>query len=161
METVFRVIIIYFFVMFGLRVLGKREFGEMEPFDLVVLLLIPELVAQALVREDFSLINGLVGVSTLLMLVFLTSLVSYRFPPIGRVIASTPTVLVKHGYLLTKQMNRERVGPEEILEAMHQVGLHRMEEVQWAILETDGRITIVPWQSTSLPNPGNAHTAGA
>ena len=161
METVVRVVLVYFFVMFGLRVLGKREFGELEPFDLVVLLLIPELVAQALVREDFSLTNGLVGVATLLMLVFITGAVSYRFPRVGRVIASTPTVLVRHGHLLTKQMNRERVGPEEILEAMHQVGLHRMDQVQWAILETDGRISVVPWQTASLPQREGPHGAGA
>ena len=161
METVLRVVIVYFFVMFGLRVLGKREFGEMEPFDLVVLLLIPELVAQALVREDFSLTNGLVGVATLMLLVFVTSVVNYRFPRVGKIVASTPTVLVRHGHLVTGHMHRERVSPDEILDAMHQVGLSRMDEVQWAILETDGQITIIPWQRGSLPNSDRGHSAGA
>jgi uncharacterized membrane protein YcaP (DUF421 family) len=145
METVLRVFIVYIFVMLGLRMLGKREFGELAPFDLVVLLLIPEIVSSALVREDFSLTNALVGVATLLSLVFLTGLLSYRFTAFGGMIAGAPAVLVRHGYLVPQNLNRERVRPGEIMEAMHQVGLYRMEQVQWAILETDGRISIVPW----------------
>jgi uncharacterized membrane protein YcaP (DUF421 family) len=153
METVLRVFIVYIFVMLGLRMLGKREFGEMAPFDLVVLLLIPELISQSLVREDFSLTNGLVGVATLLLLVFLTGVLSYRFPRFGGMIAGVPAVLVRHGYLVPQNLNRERVRPDEILEAMHQVGLYRMDHVQWAILETDGRISIIPWGDGHLSNP--------
>ena len=153
METVLCVFIVYIFVMAGLRMLGKREFGELAPFDLVVLLLIPELVSSALVREDFSLTNALVGVATLLSLVFLTGLFSYRFAAFGRIITGTPAVLVRHGYLVPQNLNRERVRPGEIMEAMHQVGLYRMEQVQWAILETDGRISIIPWGGLHHPAP--------
>ena len=161
METIIRVLIVYLFVMFGLRVLGKREFSELEPFDLVVLLLIPELVAQALVREDFSLTNALVAVATLFLLVFLTSVLSHRFPKVGKVIAGEPTILMRHGRLLPRHMNLERIGPEEIMEAMHQVGLYRLDQVQWAILETDGRITIIPRDGASRPNPEPPHGASA
>ena len=161
METVVRVVIVYLFVMFGLRALGKREFGELEPFDLVVLLLIPELVAQGLVREDFSLTNALVAVATLFLLVFFTSALSYRFPKVGRAIASTPTVLVRHGRLVPRHMNLERVGPDEIMEALHQVGLTDMVQVQWAILETDGRITVIPWPRAGQPDADPPHGASA
>jgi uncharacterized membrane protein YcaP (DUF421 family) len=153
METVLRVFIVYIFVMIGLRMLGKREFGELAPFDLVVLLLIPELVSQGLLREDVSLTNALVGVATLLTLVFLTGLLSYRVPRFGAVIAGAPAVLVRHGQLVSQNLNRERVRPDEIMEAMHQVGLYRMDQVQWAILETDGRISIIPWGDGYHPNP--------
>lgn len=155
METVLRVAILYLFIMVGLRLLGKREFGELAPFDLVVLLLIPEIASQALLREDFSMTNALIALSTLLVLVFLTSMLSYRSRTAGRLIGGVPSVLVRHGYLVTENLDRERVRPDEVLEAMHTVGLSRMDEVQWAILETDGRISIIPWsRSGQAPPPG-------
>jgi uncharacterized membrane protein YcaP (DUF421 family) len=146
METVVRIILIYVFLMVALRLMGKREFGELAPFDFVVLLLIPEMFSQAMVREDFSLTNALIAVSTLLSLVFMTSLLNYRFPRFGKVVAGEPAVLVRHGCLVAKTLDRERVAPGEVLDAMHAAGLHRMEEVRWAILETDGRITVIPWE---------------
>lgn len=145
METVIRILVIYLFLMLALRIMGKREFGELAPFDFVVLLLIPEIFSQSLAREDFSLTNAFIGVATLLVLVFGTSVVSYRFDRVGRVIAGVPTVLVRHGFMVTKNLDTERVSPGEVMDAMHAAGLHRMEEVRWAILETDGSITIVPW----------------
>src|SRR5690606_39689775 len=78
METVVRIVLVYIFIMIALRIMGKREFGEMAPFDFVVLLLIPEMFSQAMTREDFSLTNAFVAVATLLTLVFITSVVSYR-----------------------------------------------------------------------------------
>ena len=145
METVLRVFIIYIFVLLGLRMLGKREFGEMAPFDLVVLLLIPDILSQSLVRDDFSMTNSMVGVATLLSLVFLTSLLSYRSKTVATMISGSPAILVRHGELVPHSLNREHVRPDEILDAMHQVGLYRMDQVQWAILETDGRISIIPF----------------
>ncbi|HEX6133312.1 MAG TPA: YetF domain-containing protein [Longimicrobiales bacterium] len=150
METVLRVVLVYLFLMFALRVMGKREFGEMAPFDFAVLLLIPEMFSQAMSREDFSLTNAFVAVGTLLTLVFATSVLSYRFKRVGEVVAGVPAVLVRHGHLVTRNLDRERVSPDEVLDAMHAAGLHRMDEVRWAILETDGRITIIPWQPSGV-----------
>jgi uncharacterized membrane protein YcaP (DUF421 family) len=145
-ETVWRVAAVYLFLMVALRVMGKRDVGQLAPFDLVVLLLIPELLSQALVREDFSLTNGFIGVSTLLSLVFLTSVIVYLSKGASRVVEGQPTVLVQHGFLVPENMNRERVSPEEILSQMHESGLERMEQVKWGILETDGKIAFVPWE---------------
>jgi uncharacterized membrane protein YcaP (DUF421 family) len=61
-------------------------------------------------------------------------------------------VLVRHGHLVREHLDRERVGPGEVLDAMHAAGLHAFEQVRWAILETDGRITVIPW----TPSPGTA-----
>jgi uncharacterized membrane protein YcaP (DUF421 family) len=152
MDTVLRIVIIYLFLMVALRLMGKREFGELAPFDIVVLLLIPEIFSQSMLREDFSLTNALVAVSTLLTLVFATSLLSYRFRKVGEVVTGVPTVLVRHGHLVREHLDRERVGPGEVLDAMHAAGLHAFEQVRWAILETDGRITVIPW----TPSPGTA-----
>lgn len=154
METVIRVAVVYVFLMAALRFLGKREFGQLSPFDLVVLLMIPELVSQALVREDFSLTNAIVAVSTLMTLVFLTSLLSHRFPAVDKVISGESAVLVQHGALVPEAMNRERVNPGEVLDAVHTAGLEAMEQVKWAILGTDGRISVIPWKpGETSPRP--------
>lgn len=148
METVLRVTVVYLFLMVALRIMGKRDVGQLAPFDLVILLLIPELVSQALVREDYSLTNGFIGVATLLSLVFITSVVVYLSKGASRLVEGQPTVLVQHGFLVPENMNRERVSPEEIVSQMHESGLERMDQVKWGILETDGKISFVPWMES-------------
>lgn len=144
METVIRITFIYLFLMVALRIMGKREFGQLAPFDLLVLLLIPELFQQSMVREDFSLTNALIGVCTLLSLVFMTSVLAYRSRVAGEVIEGQPVVLVQDGELRPESLDRERVTPSEVLDAVHRVGLERMEQVRWAILSTAGEIHVVP-----------------
>jgi uncharacterized membrane protein YcaP (DUF421 family) len=151
MDIVLRIAVIYVFVLFALRILGKREFGELAPFDLVVLLLIPEIVSNALMREDHSVTNALVAISTLLVLVFLTGVLNYRFTWFERIVEGRPTTLVRHGQLVPQALHRERVAPGEVLDAMHKVGLEGMPQVKWAILEGDGKITVIPWR------PGDSH----
>ncbi|HWV58178.1 MAG TPA: YetF domain-containing protein [Longimicrobiales bacterium] len=155
MDTVVRVTLVYFFLMAAMRVIGKREFGELGPFDIVVLLLIPEMITNALTQSDDSLTNAFVGVATLVGLVFLTSVLTYRFRWAERAIEGSPTVLVQHGYLVPRQLERERISPDELLAAMHQAGIETMDQVKWAILSTDGKISIVPWHPGERnPHPG-------
>ena len=144
METVVRVLVVYLLLLFGLRLVGKREFGELSAFDLVTLLLIPELVSQALTRNDYSLTNAIVGVTTLLALVFLTSLLAHRFRRVERLIEGVPTVLVARGRLIIEACDRERISAAELFSEMHKNGVETLELVRWAILEPDGRIAIVP-----------------
>src|SRR3954470_17011886 len=107
METVFRVVFVYVFVWACFRVLGKRELTQMSPFELVTLLFIPQLFSRALTRQDYSFTNAVIGASTLLTLVWLTSLVSYRFRSAARLIEGEPTVLIANGALLPDAMDRE------------------------------------------------------
>jgi uncharacterized membrane protein YcaP (DUF421 family) len=144
METVLRVVAIYVFLMAAFRVLGKRELSQLAPFELVMLLIISEIVQQAMVRNDFSLTNAMIGVSTLLVLVWISSTLTHLSPRFERATQGSPTLLVADGRYLEANMNRERVTPGEIASEMHRYGLSRLEEVCWAILETDGNITIIP-----------------
>lgn len=144
METVLRIALIYGFLLFALRVLGKREFGQLSPLELLTLLMIPEIVSQALVGPDYSMVNALVGVATLLVLVFGTSLVVHRFERAEHVLVGQPTVLVHHGRLIERALNEQRVTPGEILVELHRTGLTAIEQIEWAILESDGTIAIVP-----------------
>jgi|SRR5690606_15546522 len=153
MQTVLRVTMIYFFLFIGLRIMGKREFGQLSPSELISLLLIPELVSQSVLQEDFSLINAIIAVTTLLSLVFLTSLISHLKPKVQKFISGEPSILVAHGTLIEKSLNKERVSPEEIFSEMHKAGLYRLDQVRWAILESDGRIALIPAADDTIQSP--------
>jgi uncharacterized membrane protein YcaP (DUF421 family) len=160
METVIRVVLIYIFIIIGLRVVGKREFSQLSPLELVTLLLIPEIVSQALTRQDSSLTNALVGCATLIVLVYVTSLWQYNNKQIDKAINGLPAVLIQHGHYVDRHMNEERIAPEEIFNAMHESGLERLDQVRWAILETDGRISIVPEDQERNPGVQKAQKEG-
>lgn len=144
METVIRVAIIYLVIVIGLRLMGKREFGQLSPLELVSLLLVPEIVSQAMASEDFSITNGIIGVATLFTLVFLSAVLMHKFKPVEKLFNGDASVLVAHGRMIENTMNKERVSAEEIYAEMHKAGLDTIEQVKWAILEGDGKISIVP-----------------
>jgi uncharacterized membrane protein YcaP (DUF421 family) len=144
MEPVIRVTIIYLVILFGLRVLGKREFGQLSPMELVSLLLIPELVSQAVTREDFSLTHAIIAVCTLLSLVFLTSALTHVNQRAADVLDGRPAVLVADGKLILKAMDNERVSVNELYNEMRKAGLRELDQVQWAILNADGKIAFLP-----------------
>lgn len=143
METVLRVIVIYGVIFTGLRVLGKREFGELTPLELITLILVPDLVSQGVVRSDYSLTNSIIAVTTLFSLVFVISQLCHRFGKLEKWIGGEPTLLVARGRLLTRNLNRERISPEELFSQMHKAGCEHLSRVRWAVLEGDGRIAII------------------
>jgi uncharacterized membrane protein YcaP (DUF421 family) len=144
MQTVIRVALAYLLLLVAFRVLGKRELRKMSAFELVTLLFIPQLFSRALTRQDYSFTNAMIGATTLLTLVWITSALSYRFKGVARVLQGEPAVLIAHGVLIPDAMDRERITAKELFSEMHSVGLTVLEQVQWAILETSGTITIVP-----------------
>jgi uncharacterized membrane protein YcaP (DUF421 family) len=149
MDSIIRVAFFYFILMLALRVMGKREMSEMSPFELVTLLIIPEIFSPALAREDYSMTHATIGVATLFTLVILTSLLSFRFRRIERMVEGAPTVLVHNGRFLERHLKRERVTPEEVLTEMHKSGVEELAQVRWAILEVDGKIAIIQTDSKS------------
>lgn len=153
METVLRVAAIYLFILIALRVLGKREFGQLSPVELVTLLMIPEILSQALTGDDYSVTNAFVGVATLLVLVFATSLLMHRFKKVEVAVTGEPTVLVHEGNLIERALNITRVTPDEVFSEMHKNGLLTLDQVKWAILLTDGSIAIVPTDRASIDTP--------
>jgi uncharacterized membrane protein YcaP (DUF421 family) len=144
MDSVLRIAFIYFFLMIALRVMGKRELSEMSAFELVTLLLIPEIFSAALARDDYSMTHATIGAATLFTLVFITSLATFRWKRVEEIVEGKPTVLVHNGRLIERNLKRERVTPEEVLTEVHKAGIADVEQVRWAILETDGKIAIIP-----------------
>ncbi len=144
METVLRVLFVYLFLLFALRVMGKREFSEITPIELIMLLLIPELLQEALIGHDPSLTNSLVATCTLLVLVFLNSIVTYLNPRAERVVESTPSVLAYEGRMVERNMRKERITPDELLSSIQLQGYDKLEQIKWAILQSNGQIAVIP-----------------
>lgn len=149
MQTVVRVALAYVLLLLAFRVLGKRELRKISAFELVTLLFIPQLFSRALTGQDYSFTNAVIGASTLLSLVWVTSALTYRFRPVARIIEGQATVLVARGRLIPEALDRERISVTELFGQIHRVGLTELGEVQWAILETSGSITIIAVAGTS------------
>jgi uncharacterized membrane protein YcaP (DUF421 family) len=151
METVGRVAFVYVLILALLRVMGKREVGQLTPMELVMLILIPELVSQAMIREDFSMVNGVVAVTTLMSLVFVTSALAYRFPKLERIVEGRPAMLVRDGEVVRETLDLERISADELASEMRQAGVASLAGVKWAILEPGGRVAIIRADGSDTP----------
>jgi len=146
-ETIIRVALVYLFFMVTLRAMGKREFGELSPLELVSILLVPELIAPTVVGQDHSITNAFLAAGTLFTLVFINSLITFSNRRIENAIEGEPTVLAYDGQLVERNMRHERVTPDEIYGELRKQGFERLDQVRWAVLEGDGKISIIPKNS--------------
>jgi uncharacterized membrane protein YcaP (DUF421 family) len=144
MHTALRVIFIYVFILAGMRILGKREFGQLGPMEFISLILIPDLVAQGVVGDDFSMTNAVIAVTTLFAMVFITSAAVHISKRAEVVVEGIPVVLAHNGKLIPEVMNKERVTAEELFAEIHRSGFEELKQVKWAILDSDGKISIIP-----------------
>lgn len=142
-ERVLRVPIVFAILMAIFRLIGKRELSRLSPFELVTLMLIPEVLSNA-VQAEGSLLEALAGLSTLFFLVLLTSALAHRFEGFEKVVEAGPTVLVADGRILENAMNEQRIVPDELLSEMRKQGIRDLSEVRLAVLEGSGSITFVP-----------------
>jgi uncharacterized membrane protein YcaP (DUF421 family) len=147
-EKLLRSMVVYVFIVLAFRLTGKRQVGQLTPFDLVVLLLISNVVQNALIGNDNSLGGGLIGATALLVLNYLFVDVTYRSKRLRHVLEPYPTVLVHDGQILEANLRSERLTHEDLRAAIRRAGLVEPSEVRFAVLEATGGITIVPWRGT-------------
>ena len=159
---VLRCTVVYLVLLVALRLTGKRQLGQFTPFDFAVLLIVANAVQNAMIGPDTSLFGGLIGAATLLALNYLLSLLTARYNLFGREVLGEPTVLINDGHLVTDNLRRERVDPDDVLMAMREHGVENITQVKHAILETDGTISIVtedtPTTRTRRRVRGRGHT---
>jgi uncharacterized membrane protein YcaP (DUF421 family) len=145
MESVIRPALVYLFLLLLLRLTGKRTLAQITTFDFVLLLIISEATQQALIGEDNSMINGGIVVATLIGLNILMSLLKQRSKWFDRLLDDIPLVIVADGKPLRGRMDKSRVDEEDVLDAAREThGLERMDQIRHAILERDGKISIIP-----------------
>lgn len=143
--TFLRVVIIYLFLLGMLKLAGKRTLGQMTPFDLLTLLLLSNVVQNAMVGPDNSLTGGLIGAIALLGLNRWISKSRLR-----NAIEGQPTVLIKNGQPILENLQREDLTPAELLSALREHGVQDYQEVTIAVLEPDGTISVVPVKEATV-----------
>lgn len=151
MSPVLRVALVYLFLMALFRLAGRRTLADVSPFDFVLLLIISELVQQAIVADDPSLTNAAILCSTLVALDITLTLLKQRSPRIQRMLEGRAVLLVEHGEPLPDALAKMRIDTSDILAAARlSQGLERMDQIRFAVLEKTGGISIVP---ESRPTP--------
>ena len=160
-----RTIILYFLIMAGLRLMGKRQIGELEPSELVLALLISDLAAVPMQDFGIPLINGVFPILTLLSLAMILSVLNLKSIPMRNLICGSPTMIIRDGHVLQNEMRRTRLTVDELIEDLRQQGVVELDTVQYAILETNGQLSVLLYpehqpltpktaQNHKLDNPG-------
>ena len=143
MEKILRSAVVYLFLLVSFRLAGKRLLGQLSAFDLVVLLIISNVLQNAAIGDDTSLGGGLLGTFVIIGLNWLFARLTYRHKRLQRLVENVPTVLVRHGEVLHANLDREHMSMAELRAALRKEGVASMSEVRWAILEEDGRVSVV------------------
>jgi uncharacterized membrane protein YcaP (DUF421 family) len=144
MDVVIRAAIMYLFLLFITRVVGRRELSTLEPFDLILLIVLGDLIQQGVTQSDYSFTGLMLAAGTIAVMQTTVSWVGYRSPSkAGLVLEGEPIVIVQDGELLDRNIKRERIREEEVLEAARKNGISSLEEIDWGILETSGEMTFI------------------
>jgi uncharacterized membrane protein YcaP (DUF421 family) len=149
MDLVIRATVIFFFVFLVTRVVGRRELSSLEPFDLILLVVIGDLVQQGVTQSDYSVTGAVTVISVMAVLTVALSWVSFKVRPLRPVLEGDPVVLVEDGRMIEKNMNRERITVEDLEREGRQQQILSVEDMRWAVLETSGQISVIPKQSSS------------
>jgi uncharacterized membrane protein YcaP (DUF421 family) len=143
LEKILRPVIVYFFLVASLRLAGKRELAQLNPFDLVVLLTLSNTVQNAIIGEDNSVTGGIVGAAALLVINYLVVRYLYGHKKLDRVVEGRATVLIENGRVLNHHLKDELITLPELEAAAHRQGFASLEDVQQCILEPGGTITFL------------------
>jgi uncharacterized membrane protein YcaP (DUF421 family) len=143
-DLVVRAVIAFAFVYLLTRVIGRRELSSLEPFDLIMLVMIGDLVQQGVTQNDFSVTGALLVGGTIGLLTVFVSYVSFRFPRLRPAMEGEPVIVLEDGKPIERNLRRNRITLEELAAAARQNAIASLDDVQWAVLETNGRISFIP-----------------
>ena len=148
MDIAIRAIVLYVFVFLLMRLAGRRELSSLQPFDLVLLIIIGDALQQGLTQSDYSVTGAMIAVGTFALLQVATSYLNFRVPWFRPVLEGHPIVVVQDGKIIDANLRRERIAVEELAEAMRIQQIASIEDVAWAVVETDGQISFIPKKSS-------------
>jgi uncharacterized membrane protein YcaP (DUF421 family) len=144
MDIVLRALVAYLFVLFLMRVVGRRELSSMEPSDVILLVVIGDLVQNGVTQNDYSVTGIVLAAGTIGLLATVTAYITFRSKRIRNVIEGEPVILVQNGEIVDRNLKNERLTLDEVMEQarVHQ-GIESLDQVKWAVLETNGSISFV------------------
>jgi len=148
MDLVLRTVVVIAFVFLVTRAVGKRELSSLEPFDVILLVVVGDLVQQGVTQNDTSVTGTAIVLSTLALVIVGLSYLNLRVPAARRVLDGEPIVLVVDGRPLERNLRRQRITMEDLLAQAREQQLASLSDVRWAILENSGHISFVPKSSS-------------
>ena len=155
MDIVLRAGVAFAFVFLLTRIIGRRELGSMQPFDLILLVVIGDLVQQGVTQSDYSLVGMVLAVGTVAVLTISVSYLSFRFRRLRPILEGEPIVLVEHGRVLERNLRRERMTVDELAAEARLQQIPSLSTVEWAVLETGGAISFIEMaRGEELPTLG-------
>lgn len=143
MDIVLRATAMFFILFLLLRLLGKRELGQMAPFEIVVLVVMGDLIQQGITHNDFSLTGATLAIATFAFWGLVLGWLVYLVPGLKPALEGAPRVIIRHGELLEDNLRRDRMTRAEVESEMRLAGIARMADVEWAILEPRGKISFI------------------
>lgn len=146
MDIVIRAAVMFVFVWFVTRAVGRRELSTLEPFDLILLIVLGDLIQQGVTQNDFSVTGAILAGGTMAAMTVLFSYGAFRFPRrLGPLLEGDPVILVERGKTIDRNLRRNRITLEELAaQARLNAQIAHLEEVEWAVLETSGQISFIP-----------------
>jgi uncharacterized membrane protein YcaP (DUF421 family) len=143
MDIVLRAIVVFCFLLVLTRIIGRRELSSLQPFDLILIIILGDAVQQGLTQDDYSLTGAFLAIGTIAVLQVFVSWIGFRFPRARPVLEGTPIVVVQDGEVIERNLSRERLSVDEVREAARIQGIGHLTEVRWAVLETSGQISFL------------------
>jgi uncharacterized membrane protein YcaP (DUF421 family) len=143
MDIVIRAVVAFLFILFLTRIVGRRELNTLEPFDLILLVTIGDLVQQGVTQNDFSLTGMILAVGTIGVLTVFFSYLPWRFQTLRPVLEGEPAILIENGKVVEKHLKRNRLTLEEVAAEARGQQIASLEDVRWAVLETSGKISFI------------------
>ena len=146
MDLALRSIVIFFFIYLLMRIVGRRELSSLEPFDLILLVVLGDSVQQAVTQDDYSVTGAFIVVSTIALLQVFLSYLNFRVPRLRPLLDGEPIVIVQDGTVIERNARRERLTLDDIAEAARVQQIASLDDVQWAVLETSGQLSFIEKQ---------------
>jgi uncharacterized membrane protein YcaP (DUF421 family) len=144
MDIVIRAAVLFVFVWFVTRAVGRRELSTLEPFDLILLVVLGDLVQQGVTQNDFSVTGAMLAGGTMAVMTVLFSWMAFRFPRAQPVLEGDPVVLVERGNPIERNLRSNRITREELAAQARLQRIAHIGDVEWAVLETSGQISFIP-----------------
>ena len=141
MDLVLRTVFVFFLILVVTRAVGRRELSSMEPFDMILLVVIGDLVQQGVTQSDYSLTGATTVIATLALLTVFTAWLSFRVRRLRPLLEGDPIVIVADGRVLERNLNRQRMTVEEVEAEARQQQIFSLDDVRFAVLETNGKIS--------------------
>ena len=144
MDIALRAAFLYAFVVFLMRVMGRRELSSLSPLDLVLLIVLGDAIQQGMTQDDYSVTGAVIAVSTIAVVQVGISYLSFRSRRARRVLEGEPVIIIEDGKLIERNLRRERLTEDEIAEKMRMQQIASVEDVEWGILESSGNMSFIP-----------------